>query len=291
MVSSVKSSQVRTSAPAQQKAPAKPAKEAATASQTKAAGWGSGAAKATALKITSAQIGDGPATTEKLQLPKGYQAEVKELKEKLTDKVNGKAVAIEQTDVRVTLTGPGGKKLTLSDGAESIKQTASDWKSEVAAQKKEPSEWAQLDWDASHSVSGAGTAGKMMSVSDAYSSYTGGAHPNHGTILATYDASTGKQVKLDQLLSQQQMSNLVKDITKKLPTLSNADGIEGSSFGMAGDLRDTINSNFALTTDKSGKVQIQIAWESGIHALGGQMAHFTVDAPNDPAFRKAIGLE
>jgi len=38
-------------------------------------------------------------------------------------------------------------------------------------------------------------------------------------------------------------------------------------------------------------VKIDIAWESGIHALGGQMAHFTVDAPNDPAFRNAIGLE
>ncbi|MFZ5445477.1 MAG: hypothetical protein ACOZQL_36135 [Myxococcota bacterium] len=288
MVSSVKSSQVRTAA-AQQKTPSKPAKDTAASSQTAAAGWGAGA-KAASLKITSAQIGDGPAVTEKLQLPKGYAAEVKELKEKLTDKVNGKACAIEQTDVRVTLTGPGGKKLTLSDGAESIKQTASDWKSEIEAQKKEPSEWAQLDWDASHTMSGVGTAGKLFSVSDAYSSYTGGAHPNHGTALSTWDASTGKQVKLDQLLTQQQMTNLVKDISARLPKLNNGDGIDGSSFGM-GDLRDTINSNFALTSDKNGKVQIQIAWESGIHALGGQMAHFTVDAPTDATFRKAIGLE
>jgi hypothetical protein len=292
MVGKIQSSQVRNTAAAQQKAPSKPAKETASASQTAAAGWGAGAAKTTSLKITAAKIDEGPATTPKLQLPKGYKAEVTELSEKLTDKVKGKTVAIEQTDIKVTLTGPNGKKLTLSDGAESIKQMGSEWKETIAAEKKEPSEWAQLDWDASHTMSGAGTAGKMVSVSDAYGSYMGGAHPNHGTALSTFDASTGKQVKLDQLLTQQQMNSLVKDITAKLPKLSNGDGIEGTSFGSdAAGVRDTINSNFALTTDKNGKVKIEIAWESGIHALGGQMAHFTVDAPNDPAFRKAIGME
>jgi len=289
MVSSVTSSQVRTTAPTQQKTPAKPTKEAAPTAQAKAAGWGSGAAKASSLKIASATIGDGSKLSEKLQLPKGFSAEVKPMSEKLTDKVNGKSASLEQNDLKVSISGPGGKKFTLTDGAESMKQTASDWKEEVAAQKKEPSEWAQLDWDANHSISGAGTAGKMFSVSEMYESYMGGAHPNGGSVISTWDASTGKQVKLDQFLTQKQMANLVKDIEVKLPKLSNGDGVDGTSFAMGDSLRDTINSNSALTTDKSGKVQIQVAWESGIHALGGQMAHCTVDAPTDPAFRKTIG--
>jgi hypothetical protein len=99
-------------------------------------------------------------------------------------------------------------------------------------------------------------------------------------------------VKLEDLLSQKQMAALVKDIETRLPKLKGPDGIEGSSFhfGDTASLRATINDNFALTSDKNGKVQIQIAWESGIHALGGQMAHFTVDAPQDPAFLQKIGV-
>jgi hypothetical protein len=291
MVSSVKSSQVRTTAPAQQKPPAKPTTEAAPAAQTKSAGWGSGAAKASTLRITSATISDGPKLTEKLQLPEGFRAEVKPLSEKLKDKVNGKSVSLELNDIQVSIVGPGGKKFTLTDGTEGMKQMASEWKGEVTAKKREPSGLARLNWSANHTISGVGTAGKMFSVSEMYVSYMGGARPDAGSIISTYDSSTGKQVKLDQLLTQKQMANLVKDIEARLPKLRGEDGIDGKYFMMGGSLRDTINSNFALTTDKSGKVQIHIAWESGMPAYAGKKAHFIVDAPTDPAFRKAIGLE
>ncbi len=293
MTARIASSQVRSTVPTQAKTPAKAATTAAPAKQTAAAGWGAGAGKTTSLKISKATIGDGPKTTDGLQVPKGYKSEIKPLAQKLTDTVHGKAVDLEQNDVQATLITPGGKRFQLGS-TDGMKQTASDWKEEVAASKKDPAnEYMSLSWYSDHSMRGAGTAGKMMSVSEGGSDFTGGAHPNNGSMLVTYDASTGKQVKLDALLTQQQMSALVKDIETKLPRLKGPEGMEGSSwqYGDTAALRETVNSNFALTTDKAGKVQIQVAWESGIHALGGQMAHFTVEAPNDAAFRAKLGLE
>lgn len=286
---------VRTSAAPQPKTPAKPAKSAAPPAQTAAAGWGTGASKApTSLKITQASLGDGPKTTDAVAVPRGFKAELKPLTQNLKDRVHGKEVTLEQSATQLTLTTPAGKKLQIGS-AGGMKETASDWRAEVAGYKKEPAnEYMTLGWDNQQSIRGAGTAGKMVSVMEGGSSYTGGAHPNHYSALATYDASTGKAVKLDSLLTQQQMTNLVRDIGKKLETMKGPDDIGVDAFNMGGDgalLREAINDNFALTTDKSGKVQLQIAWESGIHALGGVMAHFTVDAPADAAFRQKIGLE
>ena len=73
-----------------------------------------------------------------------------------------------------------------------------------------------------------------------------------------------------------------------------SDDIGPEAFGAGGEkaaLRDTINNNFALSTDKNGKVKIDIAWESGVHALSGLMAHFSVEAPTDAAFLKNIGVD
>jgi len=292
MVNRVASPSVRTPAAAP-KTQAPKARVAQQAGQTAAAGWGADAKAPTSLKITSAKIDEGVATLPKIAVPKGYSVAVKDLSSKASDTVHGKKVGIEQTDQQVTLTGPNGKKMTVGSGGD-MPGTLSEWKSEVKGAKAGPeNEYLQLNWDSNHTTSGVGTAGKLFSVSDSYSSYTGGAHPNAGTALSTYDASTGKQVKLDSVLTQQQMTNLVNDISAKLGKMKGSQGVEGSSFNI-GDkaaLRETINSNFALTTDKTGKVKIEIAWESGIHALGPLSAHFTVDAPNDAAFRQKIGLE
>ena len=177
-----------------------------------------------------------------------------------------------------------------------MKGTASDWNDEVAATKKAPKEeFMSLDWDSESGVRGAGTAGQLFSVSLGESDFTGGAHPNSGTFLNTYDARTGKQVNLDQLLTPKQMNDLVNDVAARLPKLKGPEqDIGPESFGFGDDkaaLRKTINENFALSTDKNGKVKIDIAWESGVHALGGLMAHFSVDAPTDAQFKKNIGLE
>lgn len=262
------------------------------AQTTKAAGWGP-KGNAGALKITAARIGDGPKTTDTVSMPKGFTAKLDDIKQKATDKVHGQEVSIEQSGQTLTVSG-GGKTFSIGGDKAAIDQTAADWKAEVAAAKKEPAnEFMQLNWFGDTSIRGAGTAGKLFSTMEGGSIYTGGAHPSNGTALSTYDARTGKEVKLDELLTPQQMNALVKDIGTKLPKLKGPDGMEGStwSWGTPEDLRRTINENFALTTDKTGKVQIQVAWESGVHALGGQMAHFTIDAPNDAAFRAKIGLD
>lgn len=291
-ITKVKTAQVSTAPrPA---APAKP-KPAAQTAQTAAAGWGPGGAKASALKITQASIGDGPKISEKVLVPKGYTAELKPLSQKATDTVHGTKVSIEQSTTQLNITGPGGKKFSIGENEAAFKQTAEEWKSEVDAAKKAPKEeWMQLDWSNDSGISGAGTAGKLFSVSEGGSYYTGGAHPSNGTALSTYDARTGKQVTLDSLLTPKQMNDLVNDIGARLPKLKGPDDIGPESFGFADDkaaLRDTINKNFALSTDKNGKVKIDIAWESGVHALGGMMAHFTVDAPTDNAFKQAAGIE
>ena len=183
----------------------------------------------------------------------------------------------------------------MSSHAPALKEGAADWRATVDDAKKSPKEeWGQYEWDNQSSISGAGPAGKLFSIEQGGSSYTGGAHPNNGVGISTFDARTGQQVKLDSLISPKQMNDLVNDIAARLPKLKADQDITGDSFNMGGDkasLRDSINNNFSLSTDKNGKVKIDIAWESGIHALGGQMAHFTVDAPTDQAFKTAIGAE
>lgn len=290
-ISKVQTQQVSTPRPA---APAKPKAPAAPAAQTAAAGWSAGANKASSLKITHAALDEGPKMLKTVALPKGYTAELKSLEQKESDTVHGTQVTLEQSSTQLNISGPGGKKFSIGDNAKTFKETAKEWRSEVDAAKKAPKEeFMQLGWDNGASVTGLGTAGKLFSVSESGSSYTGGAHPNNFSGVATYDATTGKQVKLDSLLSPKQMNELVNDVDARLKKMQGPDDIGSEAFG-AGDkprLRELINSNFALTTDKSGKVKIDLAWDSGIHALGGVMAHITLEAPTDAAFKKAAGLE
>jgi hypothetical protein len=273
-------------------APGTPKPKAGETQQSAKVGWGAGA-KATALKITYAAIDEGPTTNKTIAAPKGFKAELKTDSQRLKDKVHGKEVTWESDVSHLVLSGPGGKKTDALKEASA--DYAADWKAEVAAAKKEPAnEYMMLDWSYGHHLSSVGTAGKMMSVQQNYNDYMGGAHPNHGTSTTTLDATTGKSVTLDSLLTQQQMNSLVNDIARRLDGMKGPDGIGPEAFSFNGDkaaLRDTINKNFALVTDKSGKVKIDIAWDSGVHALGGTMAHFQLDAPSDQHFRSRIGLD
>lgn len=290
-------SKVSTPKVATPKAPAAPAKASTPAApaKTAAAGWAAGAGKAQSLKITHASIGDGPKLDQKVSVPKGFTAEVKNLSQKDSDTVHGTKVSIEQDGQQLNISGPGGKKFSIGSTAASLKQMGEEWRTEVDSAKKAPKEeWMQLDWSSSNGIQGAGTAGKLFSISEGGSYYSGGAHPSNGSAISTYDARTGQQVKLDQLLSPKQMNDLVNDIQARLDKMKGPDDIGPEAFGAGGDkaqLRDTINSNFALSTDKNGKVKIDIAWESGVHALSGLMAHFSVDAPTDQQFKTAIGAE
>jgi len=290
-------SKVSTPKVATPKAPAAPAKAKTPAptAQTAAAGWSAGANKPSALKITHASIGDGPKLSEKFQLPKGYTAQTQDLTFKAEDTVHGTKASLEQDSRLLNITGPGGKKFSIGETAEGMKEMQSEWKTEVDAAKKAPKEeWTQLEWSSSSGITGAGTAGQLFSVGQGGSYYSGGAHPSNGSSINTYDARTGQQVKLETLLSPKQMNDLVNDIGARLNKMKGPDDIGAEAFGAGGDkaaLRDTINNNFALSTDKNGKVKIDIAWESGVHALGGVMAHFSVDAPTDQAFKTAIGAQ
>ncbi|MCA2979973.1 MAG: hypothetical protein INH41_08850 [Myxococcaceae bacterium] len=267
---------------------------ASSRATTAAAGW-SPRASSGPLRITAARIDDGIKTTPRLALPEGFSAKPTKNDNTLRDTVHGQPVVFEQSAQGFEVSGPGGRTFTIGADKKGVDGLLNEWRSEVKAAKGEPAydENMQLNWDSQSTVSGVGTAGKLMSVSLGGSSFTGGAHPNAGTSIATYDARTGKQVKLDELLTPQQMNALVRDVGAKLNSLKGRDGVDGQSFtsGDPADLRATIAENFALTTDKNGKVKIELAWESGVHALGGMTARFTIDAPNDPAFRAKIGLD
>ena len=135
-----------------------------------------------------------------------------------------------------------------------------------------------------------GSAGSMMSVTQNDGDYMGGAHPNFGSQLATFDVRTGSKVTLDQLVSKEQLANIVATVAATLPRLKGEDGLDGTSF-QTQEMAKNVAENFAITSDAKGNPQITVAWMSGIHALGDQAATFTFAAPTDAAFRQKIGLE
>ncbi|MFT3713722.1 MAG: hypothetical protein QM817_39185 [Archangium sp.] len=288
-VGKVAAPQVRSNTPAP--APAKP-KTADTAQQATKAGWGGGAQRAASLKITLATIDEGPTTSATIKAPKGYKADLTTDTQRLKDTVHGKEVTWESDVSNLKLTGPNGKK---TDVLKESGDYSADWKSEVASAKKDaPNEYMQLDWSYGRNISSVGTVGKMMGLQVNSNDYMGGAHPNHGTGTVTIDASTGQPVKLDSLISQQQMNSLVNDIAARLDKMKGPDDIGGESFSLGGDkasIREAINNNFALVQGKDGKVKIDISWDSGVHALGGLMAHFQVEAPTDQQFKSRVGIE
>ena len=289
------------SLPKETKAPAKAAQPASAGSTQKTWQPGGAAKKAPAggaLKIAKAEIGDGPKTTEKLTLPKGYSQVDSRFQVndgfKLTD---GRDAKLEVDYQRLSIKGPDGKAFeVLPPDTQALGETKKWFHEEFEGKTKAELEMSGFpEWSDERAFLGAGGAGKMVSIMESVNSYEGGAHPNHGTALMTLDVRNGKQMKLDDLLPRATVDKLAQNIAARLQTMKTSDGdVDGSVFNMGGDVksvRDAINSSFALTQDKSGKVNIDIAWESGIHAMGGLMAHFTVPAPTDDAFKAKIGME
>lgn len=267
-----------------------------TSGAGKALGWAT-AGKSGGFTVRTASIGDeGLAISEKVAVPKGFKAQVTDQTNKKTEKVHGTAVTLEQSAQQLTVTGPGGKKISLGTEATAhLTELAGFWKSSVADAKKAPkNEYPMLDWDSASTISGLGTAGALFSVHQTEGGYTGGAHPNMSSSRATWDTRTGQQVTLDSLLSQKQVTQLVNDVMAKLKKAKGPEGVGSDAFTFGGDktaMHEVMNTNFAVVTDKSGKVSLDFAWDSGIHALGGLSTHVVVDAPNDPAFRAKLGLE
>ncbi|MBL8919846.1 MAG: hypothetical protein JNJ54_13340 [Myxococcaceae bacterium] len=254
--------------------------------------WAAGP-KSDGVPLTAARIDGGPRTTEQVTVPKGYTGKLEPIVQRASDRVRGTGVSIEQRGQQLTVTGPGGESFTVGSKA-AIEELAAEWRSQVAAAKQDPAQqFLQLEWSLTASVRGAGTAGMLFSTLESRSTYAGGAHPSNSLTLATHDARTGKRVTLDELLTPRQLSAVVKVISAKLRTLGNTEGVDGSLWTWSSPevLQRTISENFALTTAANGRVQLHVAWESGVHAIGGQLAHFTFDAPVDAAFRAKLGLE
>jgi hypothetical protein len=281
------------------KAPPKAAPAAAPA-----AGWGAtGAAKggkvagpasnaSAQVKLLSAKIDSMPAA-DKMIAPKGYEAISTD--DKRTDTaalIDGRTAKFEWTSASLSVKGPDGKvrELVGKDDA-GFKGSASDFQDNFKGLKKEDMEFLNTDWDSSRSFGGVGSAGNMMSVTQNDGYYMGGAHPDFNSSLATYDVTTGAKVTLDQLVSKEQMANIVATIASTLPKLKGEDGIDGQTFQPYQDISKMVAENFALTSDSKGNPQITVAWMSGVHALGDQAATFTFAAPTDSAFRQKIGLE
>jgi hypothetical protein len=253
------------------------------------AGWkAKGSTPAAGLKMTKAAIdGMGVGNTKgKIVAPMGFKVDVSKGEAHVSAKLaNGKTVTGDFSGQKLTVTGPSGKAIVLEDTTKDFASRSKEFKSEMAGfSKADLKDFEPMGHYSDCGFSGVGTAGKMMSIARSYDEFSGGAHPNNGADVATFDATTGKQVKLSDILSKSQVASVHSQIQKSLPKL------EGSaSFEFGSDPKYS-NESFALTTDAKGKVQITVAWESGVHALGGQNARFVFDAPTDAAFRSKIGL-
>lgn len=281
MVSRVTSNPVRPSS-LQPTTTARPAATPPAATGSGAVAWGSAARPAAgAFTVSSAKVDGGPLLNDAILVPRGFTARQEHISHKMTGNAGRATASFEHQDVKATILTPDDRRLSLRDGASEVSNTITDWHAAVKDERAAPSGFAQLEWYTSYDVKGAGTAGRMVSVSETTSEYTGGAHASGGTALRTIDTRTGQTAKLDQLMSQRQLASLVNDIARQLPAL-------GAEFAYPdrASLHEAVNSHFALTTDAKGKVQIHVAWESSTRVGAGKMAHFTVDAPED--FRAAI---
>ena len=243
------------------------------------------------VKLLSSKIDSMPAAG-KLIAPKGFKAATSD--DKRTDTlalIDGRTAKLDWASASLSVKGPDGKTRALvgKDDA-GFKAAQNDFRENFKGLKKEDMQFLSTDWENSRSFGGVGSAGSMMSVTQDNGYDSGGAHPDFNSQLATFDVRTGAKVTLDQLVSKEQMANIVASVGSALPRLKGPDGIDGTSFHTE-DLAKNVAENFALTSDAKGNPQITVAWMSGIHALGDQAATFTFAAPTDSAFRQKIGLE
>ncbi len=286
------------------KAPAKTETPLAAANAGWAAKGAGKAGKVTApaggaaaqVKLMSAKLTDdlGIPAANGFPAPKGFTVKLGDDKRQATQALaDGRSATFAWDSATLSATGPDGKTIALKPKDEQgYAQALADFQDNFKGATKDDLQYqTMVDWESDRGFSGVGSAGKLMSVSEAVGDFTGGAHPNHGTQLETFDLATGKQVTLDQLLSKDQLNSIVNTIKATLPKLKGEDGIDGQTFQPYQDLAKHVAENFAISTGKDGKPVITVAWESGVHALGGVMATFNFAAPDDAAFRAKAGLQ
>ena len=247
---------------------------------------------ASQVKMLSAKI-DGMPAADKLIAPKGYEAiSTSDKRSDTHTLIDGRTAKLDWDSGGLSLKGPGGKTVEVAGkNDKGYAEYQSEFHENFKDLKKEDMEFLQTDWDSSRTFGGVGSAGSMMSVTRNDGEYMGGAHPEFLSSLETYDARTGSKVTLDQLVSKEQMANIVATVASTLPKLRGEEGMDGQNFEPPGNIAKQVAENFALTTDAKGNTQITVAWMSGIHALGDAAATFNFAAPTDAAFRQKIGLQ
>lgn len=219
-----------------------------------------------------------------VEAPKGFKVEQQTLNRSM--QLGGGT--LEQNYDVISLTTPEGSKVTIGgEATKEMQQNEKAWKDALNGDR--PAD-LDLNWEMSAQVFGFGSVGKTLSVKHAASQFMGGSTNQFGTV-ATYSATTGKPMKLDQLLSASQMEKLVDAADARLLSLD-GDNLAGTMFAQGGReaIRQHFNENFALKMGDDGKVKVEVVWDGG-GLSNTELAHFQFDAPSTPEFRKAVGLE
>jgi hypothetical protein len=234
--------------------------------------------------------------------PAGYSAHVRTEASKTRQPLSNGAMATLEYDFQtVAFKGQRGGPINLKplprDQSADINLDLPTIQSSFKDLKKlSPDAAAELpnpDWFASRKFSTVGGAGHLASLAETNARNLEA--DSNRTTYNTYDARTGNQVRLSELLTKKQLGEVVATVSKKLPGLKYADTeLRGSAWPEARDpkaLAKAVDENFALTTGRDGKLKIEVLFESGARVNGDLTAHFTFDAPTDKAFRAKVGLD
>lgn len=262
----------------------------ASAARPVAAASSKPATAATSLKVSGFRIGDsGPKLPSKFAGKYAAQTKVTERsgKDSIQSPTSKKTHTLEYAQSTVTI---GGKPVS---GLGDVSGTRADFKASVLAGDLDGEFMgAGMGWDDSVNVSPAGGAGKFISVRESGNSYTGGAHPNHYTGLVTINAETGKAVTPKDILTAKQLDGIADQLLKSFKGMKEDDrmGFEGM-FENKASVRELLqNTGFAINQDSKGNLSMSFDLDSGIHAMGGITASFSVALPNDAAMKAKLGL-
>jgi hypothetical protein len=180
--------------------------------------------------------------------------------------------------LRIDDRASGAKRQIVASGQAAIEQMQKDHAAELRA-NAEPGPTSS--WSYSEAIAPAGAVGDLVSLRHTYADFMGGAHPNHMSQLTTYDAGSGAEVSLRELLSDKQFAYVVREVERQL-----ARHPEGRFYG-DGDRADEIAKRFAIYDD-GGVLRIQVALHATVHAMGDAEARFTFAAPTDAGFRERL---
>lgn len=106
---------------------------------------------------------------------------------------------------------------------------------------------------------------KIISIELEQFSFTGGAHPNYGITLLTFDLERGKPLYLEDVINdKEQLKGIAKEKFRVARELEQGESLENAGFYFGDSF--TLPSNFALTKD--GLYLFYNPYEVGAYVLG-----------------------